>query len=74
MKLIINGEERDFSPPLSLAQLVEQLGMKSDRVAVELNRQIVERAQWASIALRENDRLEIVHFVGGGTPSIFNSA
>jgi sulfur carrier protein len=73
MKLIINGEERDFLPPLSLAQLVEQLGMKSDRVAVELNRQIVERAQWASTALRENDRLEIVHFVGGGTLSIFNS-
>jgi sulfur carrier protein len=73
MNLIINGEERDFLPPLSLAQLVEQLGMKSDRVAVELNRQIVERAQWASTALRENDRLEIVHFVGGGTSSIFNS-
>lgn len=67
MNLIINGEARDFSPPLSLAQLVEKLGMKPDRVAVELNRQIVERAQWPSTTLRDQDRLEIVHFVGGGS-------
>ena len=50
----------------TLAQLVEQLGMKSDRVAVELNRDIVPRAQWPATRLQDGDRLEIVHFVGGG--------
>ena len=66
MKLQINGEPRDFDPPLTLAGLVGQLGMKADRVAVELNRSIVARDQWAKTALAEGDQLEIVHFVGGG--------
>jgi sulfur carrier protein len=65
MKLTINGQERDFSP-ITLAQLVEQLGMKQDRVAVELNLNIVPRDQWAETHLAEGDQLEIVHFVGGG--------
>jgi thiamine biosynthesis protein ThiS len=68
MKLQINGEARDFNPPLTLAGLLEQLEMKSDRVAVELNRIIVARDQWAKTNLAEDDRLEIVHFVGGGSP------
>jgi len=66
MKLLINGEERSFSDELTLAALVEQLGVKADRVAVELNRDIVRRDRWAETALRDGDRLEIVHFVGGG--------
>jgi thiamine biosynthesis protein ThiS len=66
MNLVINGEPRDFSPPLTLAGLVDQLGMKADRVAIELNRSIVARGQWAETNLAEGDRLEIVHFVGGG--------
>ena len=66
MQLFINGEERTFAEPLSLAELIEQLGMKGDRVAVELNREIVARAQWPETKLSDGDRLEIVHFVGGG--------
>lgn len=66
MRLSINGEEKSFPDGLSLAQLIEQLGMKGDRVAVELNREIVARAVWAGTQLRDGDRLEIVHFVGGG--------
>jgi thiamine biosynthesis protein ThiS len=65
MKLMINGQEQDFTP-ITLAKLVEQLGMKPDRVAVELNRNIVPRHQWAETYLAEGDQLEIVHFVGGG--------
>ena len=67
MKLVINGEDRDFAGPLSLHGLVERLGMKTDRVAIELNRDIVPREQWLRTALAEGDRLEIVHFVGGGS-------
>ena len=62
----INGVEKEFADELTLADLIQQLGMKSDRVAVELNREIVSRAQWADTPLRDGDRLEIVHFVGGG--------
>jgi sulfur carrier protein len=65
MKIVINGQEQTFAP-ITLALLIEQLGMKQDRVAVELNRNIVPRSQWADTHLGENDQLEIVHFVGGG--------
>ncbi len=51
---------------LWLLAKIEQLGMKQDRVAVELNRNIVPRADWAATNLAEGDQLEIVHFVGGG--------
>ena len=66
MKLIINGEERDVSNVANLSALVESLEMKADRVAVELNREIVQRGKWTDTPLREGDKLEIVHFVGGG--------
>jgi thiamine biosynthesis protein ThiS len=66
MRLVINGDEKHFADGLSLADLMAQLGMKPDRVAVELNREIIARAQWAQTALHDGDKLEIVHFVGGG--------
>jgi thiamine biosynthesis protein ThiS len=66
MKLQINGEEREFESPTTLATLVEGLGMKAGRVAVELNRNIVPRERWAETELSDGDRLEVVHFVGGG--------
>jgi len=69
MKIQINGEQRTFEGALTLSSLIEQLGMKSDRVAVELNREIVARERWEATQLADEDRLEIVHFVGGGTPA-----
>ncbi len=67
MKLVINGAEREVADVPDLAALIESLGMKPDRIAVELNRGIVPRGTWAETPLKEGDRLEIVHFVGGGT-------
>jgi len=67
MKLQINGEERELTEGLTLAVLLEQLGMKADRVAVELNREIVRRELWPQTRLNGGDRLEIVQFVGGGS-------
>lgn len=66
MLLIINGDERSFDAPLTLAGLLERLGLKLDRVAVEYNRNIVPRPHWAETLLADGDRLEIVQFVGGG--------
>jgi thiazole synthase len=68
MKLIINGEDREFATVSTIADLLTQLGMKPDRVAVELNRELALRDRWPTTQLSEGDRLEIVHFVGGGSP------
>jgi len=67
MVLHINGEQRDFPDGLTVAALVAQLGMKPDRAAVELNLEIVPRTQWEITTLKDGDKLEVVHFVGGGT-------
>lgn len=67
MKLHINGEEKTWNSPLTLSGLIEQMGLKPDRVAVELNRDIIRREDWTDTQLADGDRLEIVHFVGGGT-------
>jgi thiamine biosynthesis protein ThiS len=65
MNLTINGELR-ASVARTLTELVAELGMKPDRVAIELNREIVSRDRWPQTNLKDGDQLEIVHFVGGG--------
>ena len=66
MTLTINGQEREFTSISTVTDLLAQLGMKADRVAVELNRELVPRDQWPKTAVTDGDKLEIVHFVGGG--------
>lgn len=66
MTVIVNGEETNCTDGLSLGQFIDQLGLKADRIAVELNRTIAQRKNWNETILRSGDRLEIVHFVGGG--------
>lgn len=68
MKLVINGDDQLVDGPITLSALIEQLGIKADRVAVELNLDIVPRQLWVETQLADGDRLEIVHFVGGGSP------
>ena len=52
--------------PAHLLDLITDLGLQGDRVAIEHNGNIVPRAEWANTGLENGDRLEIVHFVGGG--------
>ncbi len=66
MTLTINGDVQNFENVSTLAELISTLGLKGDRVAVELNRNIVPRADWPATLIRQGDSLEIVHFVGGG--------
>ena len=66
MKVTINGESREIIDELSLAELLTKLELPRERVAVELNGEVVSRAEWSNIAIHDNDKLEIVHFVGGG--------
>jgi len=72
VSLQINGQQRSFAGdcvPATLGELLEQLKLKADRVAVEHNGAIVARTKWAETPVVSGDRLEIVHFVGGGTPT-----
>ncbi len=71
MYLVLNGQSREFpqlAPGANLQDLIAELGLKGDRVAIEHNGNIVPRAEWANAGLAEGDRLEVVHFVGGGRP------
>ncbi len=70
MQITINGETRSFESPLTIAALLDQLSLKHDRVAVEHNRKLSSRPQWASTQLAEGDTLEIVQFVGGGKATL----
>jgi len=66
MKVFVNGDEKDFDTETSLAELVERLDLPALRIAIELNREVVRRSVWGSTMLKDDDRIEIVHFVGGG--------
>jgi sulfur carrier protein len=66
MVVTVNGAEIEVPEGLTVRALVEHLGLASGPVAVEVNRDIVPRAEHASRAVNEGDAIEIVHFVGGG--------
>ena len=65
-RIQINGESREVAVGSSLQELIVQLGFPVQRVAIELNRDVVRRTDWPNTLLSEDDRVEIVHFVGGG--------
>jgi thiamine biosynthesis protein ThiS len=70
MKLVINGDDREFISVSTVSSLLDQLNMKPDRVAVELNRELLPRDRWTATQLQDGDKLEIVHFVGGGLTQV----
>jgi thiamine biosynthesis protein ThiS len=66
MRVILNGEPQDLNEGLTVSQLVEQLRLNGRRIAVEINRAILARDDYAVRALHAGDEIEIVHFIGGG--------
>lgn len=66
MRVELNGEPKELDEGMTLSTLIEHLSLAPERVAVELNREVVRRADWPSTRLSDSDRIEIVHFVGGG--------
>ncbi len=66
MEIVLNGQPLELTAPISVAQLVEQLGFLGKRIAIERNGEIVPKSQYASCDLAPADRLEIVVAVGGG--------
>lgn len=66
MRLLLNGEERDVADVVTIADLVDALGLDARKVAVERNLEIAPRSTYADTALADGDRIEIVTFIGGG--------
>ena len=66
MNLIVNGERFEAPDDASIQRIVESLDLSAKRIAVELNGSVVRRVDWDSLGLNEGDKIEIVHFVGGG--------
>ena len=66
MRLVVNGEEKQVGQSTTVKQLLTSLGLADGLVAVERNEEVVPRAQHDSTALSDGDRVEVVHFVGGG--------
>jgi thiamine biosynthesis protein ThiS len=67
LRVYVNGEPREFNHPLTLAELVTELDLPPARIAIELNRVVVRRNDWSATTVNDEDRIEIVHFVGGGS-------
>ena len=66
MRITINGENRELAAGLNVAGLLAQLGIDTRKVAVERNLEIVPKSAFAATEVQDGDRLEIVHFIGGG--------
>jgi len=65
--IILNGNEKQLDSNTTITQLLENLGFSEQRLAVELNQQIVPRSDFASRALNDQDQVEIVQAIGGGS-------
>ena len=66
MTVRLNGDVRECREGITVAALVEELGLGNKRIAVEVNRDIIPRDEYANCGLHQDDEVEIVHFVGGG--------
>jgi thiamine biosynthesis protein ThiS len=66
IEISLNGEQRNVSQGTTVSGLVEILGLLPERVAIEYNLQILKREKWVETCISQGDRIEIVHFVGGG--------
>ena len=66
MNITVNGEIKQLEKPVSLDRLLELFSLPSLRIAVELNRQVVRKKDWGDTIINDSDRIEVVHFVGGG--------
>ena len=66
MKIMVNGQERARAAPVTVAALLDELGMAGKRVAVEVNQEIVPRSRHLQFQLNDSDRVEVVFAIGGG--------
>jgi thiamine biosynthesis protein ThiS len=66
MKVFINGETKEIAREVNLVELLDNFSLPRERIAVELNKEVVRKKDWENIRVKDADKIEIVHFVGGG--------
>lgn len=66
MRVVINGEAKEVPEGLNLKSLLDYLSLAQQRIAVEVDKQVIRRTDWQSTSVKTNAHIEIVHFVGGG--------
>jgi sulfur carrier protein len=66
MRIVVNGKERTLAAPVTVAALLDELGMAGQRVAVEVNQEIVPRSRHGEFRIQDSDRVEVVFAIGGG--------
>lgn len=66
MRVFINGETREIESELKLNELLKHFSLPDERIAIELNKEVVRKKDWENIEIKDSDKIEIVHFVGGG--------
>lgn len=66
MRVFINGETKEVEKKLNLTNLLKYFSLPDERIAIELNKEVVRKKDWDSIEIKDADKIEIVHFVGGG--------
>jgi thiamine biosynthesis protein ThiS len=66
MKVFINGETQEIPNEVNLSELLKNLSLPSERVAIELNKEVVRKRDWENVKVADSDKIEIIHFVGGG--------
>ncbi len=66
MKIIINGKSKEISGEVNIVELLDKFSLPKERIAIELNKQVVRKKDWENIKIMDSDRIEVIHFVGGG--------
>ncbi len=66
ISITLNGETREVSGEIDLNRLLEHFSLPEQRIAIELNNNVVRRSDWPQTLVRDKDKIEVVHFVGGG--------
>jgi len=66
MRVSINGEAKEIPNEVNLSELLKNLSLPSERIAIELNKEVVRKRDWENVKVADADKIEIIHFVGGG--------
>ncbi len=66
MKIIINGITKEIPNEVNIIELLESFSLPKERIAIELNKQVVRKKDWENIKITDADQIEVIHFVGGG--------
>jgi thiamine biosynthesis protein ThiS len=66
MQIVVNGETKQIERELNLQELLKKLELPTERVAIELNKTVIRKQDWAAVKVADSDKIEIIHFVGGG--------